>query len=122
MVHPIFFAIGVYGGFIQAGVGVLLVLALLVARPVNLVGANAEKILLSLVFTVPALLILMVVKFAIVVAYFMHLKFDDSLFTKLFVTGLVLALLVYGAFLTTLVFWGDPSGSRVQDLGALGFI
>jgi cytochrome c oxidase subunit IV len=71
---------------------------------------------------VPALLILMVVKFAIVVAYFMHLKFDDSLFTKLFVTGLVLALLVYGAFLTTLVFWGDPSGSRVQDLGALGFI
>jgi uncharacterized protein len=57
VVHPIFFAIGVYGGFIQAGVGVLLVLALLVARPVNLVGANAEKILLSLVFTVPALLI-----------------------------------------------------------------
>lgn len=68
---------------------------------------------------VPALLVLMVVKFAIVVAYFMHLKFDNSLFTKLFVTGLILALLVYGVTLTTFVFWADPGGTRIQSLGQL---
>ncbi|MFV0306406.1 MAG: cytochrome C oxidase subunit IV family protein, partial [Desertimonas sp.] len=43
----------------------------------------------------PALLIMMVAKFFIVVSFFMHLKFDHKLFSWLFYMGLVLALIVY---------------------------
>ncbi|MEM9714152.1 MAG: cytochrome C oxidase subunit IV family protein, partial [Actinomycetota bacterium] len=46
---------------------------------------------------VPALLILMVVKFAIVAAYFMHLKGDKPVLTQVFVGGLLLAVAVYFA-------------------------
>ena len=59
---------------------------------------------------VPSLLILMVVKFWIVVAYFMHLRFDNKLFTWIFVGGLVLAVAVYAALGTSMVFWTDPVG------------
>ena len=62
------------------------------------------------VIEVPALLILMVVKFEIVVAYFMHLRFDNKLFTYLFTAGLILTIGVYAAMATSLVFWGDPAG------------
>ena len=58
-------------------------------------------------FAVPLLLILMVLKFATVVAYFMHLKFDSRLFRRLFVAGLITALSVYLAALTMFQYWGD---------------
>jgi cytochrome c oxidase subunit IV len=38
---------------------------------------------------------LMVLKFALVVMYFMHLRFDKPVFRRLFVTGLVLAVSVF---------------------------
>ncbi|MDG2261932.1 MAG: cytochrome C oxidase subunit IV family protein [Actinomycetota bacterium] len=63
---------------------------------------------------VPSLLILMVVKFEIVVAYFMHLKFDSKIYTILFVGGLILALGVFAAMGTSMVFWQDPSGCDVS--------
>ena len=50
---------------------------------------------------IPALLVLAVIKFAMVVLYFMHLKFDHRLFRRLFVTGIVLALIVFGIVLAT---------------------
>ncbi len=50
----IFFAVGVYGGFIQAGVGLFLLAALVLEVGVSLKHANALKLLLVLVFTVPA--------------------------------------------------------------------
>jgi cytochrome c oxidase subunit 4 len=53
----------------------------------------------------PALLILMVAKFWTVVSYFMHLKFDNPIFTKLFYSGLFLALGVYVAVLLTFRFF-----------------
>ena len=49
----LFFLIGLYGGAIQAGVGILLVLALSYAG-YDLVRANAIKVLLTLLFTVTA--------------------------------------------------------------------
>ena len=55
----------------------------------------------------PALLILMAVKFFTVVSYFMHLKFDNKLFSLLFYTGLVLAVVVYCAALATFHFFGN---------------
>jgi cytochrome c oxidase subunit 4 len=53
----------------------------------------------------PTLLILMVVKFVIVVSFFMHLKFDNKIFTWIFYTGLILAIGVYCAFLATFRFF-----------------
>jgi cytochrome c oxidase subunit 4 len=41
------------------------------------------------------LLILAFVKFSLVVLWFMHLRFDSSIFRRLFVTGLLLAITVY---------------------------
>lgn len=53
----------------------------------------------------PALMIMMVVKFVMVVSYFMHLKFDSKLFSFLFYTGLGLALFVYITALATFKFF-----------------
>ena len=57
------------------------------------------------VLFLPALLIMMVIKFVMVVSYFMHLKFDNKIFSFLFYAGLVLAVGVYAAFLATLKFF-----------------
>ena len=54
---------------------------------------------------VPALIIMMIAKFSIVAAYFMHLKFDSNLFTRVFVSGIVLAVGVYIAAVTSLHIW-----------------
>jgi hypothetical protein len=45
------------------------------------------------------------VKFVTVVSYFMHLKFDNKLFTYLFYSGLILAICVYCGFLATFKFF-----------------
>ena len=66
------------------------------------------------ILEVPSLLILMVVKFQIVVSYFMHLKFDSKVFTYIFATGLVLAMLVFAAMGTSMVFWQNPSGCDIS--------
>jgi uncharacterized membrane protein YfcA len=57
---PLFFAIGVYGGFIQAGVGIFLIAALVLGAGFELVGANAVKNLIVLVFTAAALVVFVV--------------------------------------------------------------
>lgn len=48
----------------------------------------------SLSFATTAILILSTLKFAVVVMWYMHLKFDSKLFTYFFVGGLLLAGLV----------------------------
>ena len=48
---------------------------------------------------VPALLIMSVAKFAIVVMYYMHLKYDSKLFRALFVGPLIIAVLTVIALL-----------------------
>jgi cytochrome c oxidase subunit IV len=53
----------------------------------------------------PSLIAMSIVKFAIVVAYFMHLKFDSRLFRRLFVAGIALALFCFTAVLTTFHVW-----------------
>ena len=54
---------------------------------------------------IPLLLFLMAVKFLTVVLYFMHLKFDNKIFKRLFYTGLILAMCVYVAALLTFRFF-----------------
>lgn len=53
----------------------------------------------------PVLLVLMVVKFFVVVSYFMHLKFDNKLFSFCFYAGLFLAVMVYVIALATFKFF-----------------
>ena len=50
---------------------------------------------------------LMIIKFGVVVAYFMHLRYDNPLFRRVFVFGLLLAVVVYLIAMTTLQFWSD---------------
>jgi len=52
-----FFGIGLYGGFLQAGVGIMLLIALVLMEGFDLVRANGIKVLLVFGFTVPPLLI-----------------------------------------------------------------
>ena len=54
---------------------------------------------------VPMLITMMIAKFAIVAAYFMHLRFDRVLFTRVFVSGILLASGVYMIALTTFHIW-----------------
>ena len=53
----------------------------------------------------PSLLIMMVVKFFMVVSYFMHLKIDNKIFSWMFYAGLFLAVGVYVAALSTFHFF-----------------
>ncbi len=52
-----FFAIGFYGGFVQAGVGFLLLAGLVLGGGLDLVRGNAAKVLLILCYTPVALLL-----------------------------------------------------------------
>ena len=55
-----------------------------------------------------ALLVMMVIKFALVGLWFMHLRFDSPLFRRLFVVGIVLAFAVYTVAMATMgaKLWG----------------
>ena len=54
---------------------------------------------------VPALLLVMVIKFFVVVSYFMHLKHDAKLFKFSFYIGLAGAIVLYSVVLTTFHFF-----------------
>ncbi len=56
-------------------------------------------------YFVAGLLIMMAVKFAVVAGFFMHLRFDNKLLTRLFYAGLFLAVVVYVIVLTTFRIW-----------------
>jgi cytochrome c oxidase subunit IV len=61
-----------------------------------------------LAFIVPILLVLSLIKFAMVVGYFMHLKFDHKMYAGLFVGGLAIAISVFLGM--GLMFLGTPYG------------
>ncbi len=54
---------------------------------------------------VPTLIVLMLVKFWVVASFFMHLRFDNRLFSFLFYLGLGFAVVLYSAVLATFHFW-----------------
>ena len=66
---------------------------------------------------IPVLMVMMLIKFSVVVLWFMHLRFDSRLFRRLFVAGLVLAVAVYMAFLTAMQYFGDDTTSTVKTEG-----
>jgi len=48
------------------------------------------------------LIVMMFIKFSLVGLWFMHLRFDSPIFRRLFVSGIILALLVYTVAFSTL--------------------
>jgi cytochrome c oxidase subunit 4 len=96
-------------------VGIALILALITAAEVATFYLEDE---LGSVL-IPALVVMMIVKFAMVAGWFMHLRFDSNLFTRLFVSGLVLAVGVYLAMLAAFEFFsaaGEPAPAiRYQE-------
>ena len=82
-----------------------IVIALILAVVTALEIASTEVGLGS--FLVPALLIMMVIKFVIVVSYFMHLKHDSAMFKFAFYVGLGGAIVLYTAVLATFHFFGS---------------
>ena len=52
-----FFLVGIYGGYVQLGVGVFLLTALVLVAGLDLVRGNAVKLLIAFGYTVPALAI-----------------------------------------------------------------
>lgn len=81
-------------------VGVALVLGMITLAEVGIYYVHSLGALLPII-----LIAMSLVKFSIVVLWFMHLRFDSRLFRRLFVTGIVLALFVYTIVLTTFHIW-----------------
>jgi cytochrome c oxidase subunit 4 len=75
-------------------VTVAAVLAVVTALEVWIYYVEALRDLL-----VPFLLAFSAIKFALVVLWFMHLRFDSAIFKRLFVTGVILALSVFAIVL-----------------------
>jgi cytochrome c oxidase subunit IV len=78
---------------------VAVALAIVTAVEVGLYYLDLGKLYL------PVLLVLMVIKFVTVVSLFMHLRFDNKIFSWLFYSGLGLAVFVYVAALMTFRFF-----------------
>jgi cytochrome c oxidase subunit 4 len=84
---------------------VALILAVVTAVEVAIYYIEAVEDIL-----VPTLLILSAGKFAAVVGYFMHLKFDDRRFRWIFIFGLAVALACYLGTAAMFIFheWDVP--------------
>ncbi len=106
LIMLVFFLTGVYGGFIQAGVGLFLLAALVLGAGADLVRANALKVFLVLLYT------------PVVLLFFMKENQID------YQLGIILAIgNSIGAYLGTkvAVSWGPKFIRIVLLLAVLGF-
>ena len=62
LVYPALFGIGFYGGFIQAGVGFIIMATLHHLMKFNLIHTNMHKVFIIPIYTIPAILIFAVTK------------------------------------------------------------
>ena len=76
---------------------IALILAALTAAEVAVYYFDSVKSLL-----IPLLFAFAIVKFTLVVLWFMHLKFDNKLYARFFTGGIFFALTVYAIVLLTL--------------------
>ena len=77
--------------------GIAVLLAIITALEVSLYYINMPEPLF-----VGFLMVLAFLKFTMVAAFFMHLKFDSPMLRRVFMTGIVLAGVVYTVALLTL--------------------
>ena len=85
-------------------INVAIILAVLTAIEVAIYYVEGVRVIL-----VPILIVLAILKFVLVALWFMHLRFDSNIFKRLFVTGLVLALLVFAVVLVFFSTHGGPA-------------
>jgi len=78
-------------------VGIAILLAIITALEVALYYINMPEGLL-----VAFLMVLAFLKFTMVAAFFMHLKFDSPMLRRVFITGIILAGVVYTVAMLTL--------------------
>jgi len=78
-------------------VGIAILLAIITSLEVAVYYINMPDGLM-----VAFLLVLAVLKFSLVAAFFMHLKFDSPMLRRVFVAGILLAAVVYTVALLTL--------------------
>jgi cytochrome c oxidase subunit IV len=83
------------GQYVEIGV----ILAVLTALEVALFYADIIPAV-----TIPALITLTIMKFMLVIFWFMHLRFDHRLFRRLFYAGLFLAAAVWTVVIVITVF------------------
>jgi cytochrome c oxidase subunit 4 len=74
---------------------IALILGVITAVEVGIAYLDADAIV------VPALIVLASAKFFLVVAWFMHLKFESKVYRRLFYIGLGAAPILFGAVLFT---------------------
>ena len=84
-------------------VKVALFLAALTALEVGTYFIEEASTTLLVVLLLP----MMVIKFGTVIMYFMHLKYDNPIFKRVFLFGLILAVVVYFIMLTSFNYWWD---------------
>jgi uncharacterized membrane protein YfcA len=56
-IYPVMFALGFYGGFIQVGIGFLLMISLHRILKLSLLYVNLHKVFIVLIYTIPALIV-----------------------------------------------------------------
>lgn len=78
-------------------IGIAVLLAFITALEVALYYINMPEALLVIF-----LMILAFLKFSLVAAFFMHLKFDSPMLRRVFITGIILAGVVYTVVLLSL--------------------
>jgi len=64
--------------------------------------------------TAASLIIMMTIKFITVAMYFMHLKYESKILRRVFFSGLILAVAVYLATLSSFVFWNNSGTDEFQ--------
>jgi cytochrome c oxidase subunit IV len=83
------------GALEYAQIGLVLVIITAIEVAIYYIG-------LSQTLLVIALLVFSATKFTLVVLWFMHLKFDDRLFSTMFVMGFLLAVSIFAVAIATL--------------------
>jgi cytochrome c oxidase subunit IV len=86
----------------------LLVAVVLIALTAMEIGVFYAPFLQA--WLVPLLIILAILKFILVAGFYMHLKYDSSVFTTLFAFPLLLAMGICGSLMLLFLYLGRHSG------------
>lgn len=62
----------------------------------------------------PMLIVLMLLKFWLVASFFMHLRFDNPMLKRLFTAGIIIAVVVYMAALSSMLFWHSSGTTKLN--------
>jgi len=90
---------------------IAIILCVITAIEVGIIYVSALEFIM-----IPLLLLLSLVKFALVILFYMHLKFDHRLFSGLFLGGLAVALFAFVAVLTLFQVFSNPSSPDVATV------